>query len=70
MTGMWLGIHAPARIARLVLANTAARIAPARSVEPRIDKVNAGGMAAISDAVLARWFTPAFIAREPATLAR
>ena len=28
MTGMWLGVHAPARIARLVLANTAARIAP------------------------------------------
>ena len=34
MTGMWLGIHAPARIDKLVLANTAARIAPRRSVEP------------------------------------
>jgi 3-oxoadipate enol-lactonase len=68
MIGMWLGIHAPARIARLVLANTAARIAPADLWNARIDKVNAGGMAAISEAVLARWFTPAFIAREKAAL--
>lgn len=69
MTGMWLGIHAPARVDRLVLANTAARIAPPDLWNARIEKVNAGGMAAISDAVLARWFTPGFIAREPATLA-
>jgi len=68
MTGMWLGVHAPARIARLVLANTAARVAAPELYNARIDKVNAGGVAAISDAVLARWFTPAFIAREPATL--
>lgn len=69
MIGMWLGIHAPARIARLVLANTAARIASPDSYNARIDKVNASGMAAISGDVLARWFTPAFIAREPATIA-
>ena len=36
--------------ARLVLANTAARIAPPELWNARIDKVNAGGMAAISDA--------------------
>jgi 3-oxoadipate enol-lactonase len=68
MTGMWLGAHAPARIARLVLANTAARVAAPELYNARIDKVNAGGVAAISDAVLARWFTPAFINREPATI--
>ncbi|MFO1322894.1 MAG: 3-oxoadipate enol-lactonase [Burkholderiales bacterium] len=70
MTGMWLGVHAPDRVGRLVLANTAARMAPPDLWNARIEKVNAGGMAAISDAVLARWFTPAFAAREPATLAR
>jgi 3-oxoadipate enol-lactonase len=68
MTGMWLGTHVPARIARLVLANTAARVAAPELYDARIDTVNAGGIAAISDAVLARWFTPSFIAREPATL--
>jgi 3-oxoadipate enol-lactonase len=67
MTGMWLGAHAPERIARLLLANTAARVAAPELYDARIDKVNAGGIKAISDAVLARWFTPAFIAREPAT---
>ena len=69
MIGMWLGIHASSRLRKLVLANTAARIAPPDLWNARIDKVNAGGMAAISDGVLARWFTPAFIAREPGTLA-
>ena len=69
MTGMWLGSHAPDRLSRLVLANTAARMAPPEMWNARIDKVNAGGMNAISDAVLARWFTPGFIAREPAQLA-
>jgi len=69
MTGMWLGVHVPERLGKLTLANTAARIAPPELWNARIDKVNAGGMAAISDAVLARWFTPAYAAREPATLA-
>jgi 3-oxoadipate enol-lactonase len=70
MTGMWLGVHAPSRIDRLVLANTAPRMAPPDLWNQRIEKVNAGGMRAISDAVLARWFTADFIAREPSTLAQ
>jgi len=52
-----------------VLANTTARIASPDAYNARIDTVHASGVAAVSDAVLARWFTPAFIAREPATLA-
>lgn len=70
MTGMWLGVHAPERIGKLTLANTAARIAPPDLWNARIEKVAAGGMEAISDAVLARWFTPTFAAREPATIAK
>jgi 3-oxoadipate enol-lactonase len=66
MTGMWLGIHAPERLSRLVLANTAAQIAPPDPWNARIEKVRAEGMAAISQAVLARWFTPAFHAQRPA----
>jgi 3-oxoadipate enol-lactonase len=60
---MWLGIHAGYRIDRLVLANTAARIGPADVWNTRIQKVRAGGMAAIAPAVVERWFTPAFIAQ-------
>jgi 3-oxoadipate enol-lactonase len=33
--------------------------------DTRIATVNAHGMAAISDAAIARWFTPEFIARAP-----
>jgi 3-oxoadipate enol-lactonase len=69
MTGMWLGVHEPARVGKLTLANTAARIAPPDLWDARIEKVTAGGMEVISDAVLGRWFTPAFAAREPATIA-
>jgi 3-oxoadipate enol-lactonase len=65
MTGMWLGIHAPARLHRLALANTAARIGPPDNWNARIEKVRAGGMAAISQAVLERWFTPEFRAKHP-----
>jgi 3-oxoadipate enol-lactonase len=69
MSGMWLGVHAPERLSNLILANTAARMAPPDLWNARIDRVNAGGMPAISDAVLARWFTPAFIDGQRATLA-
>lgn len=65
MTGMWLAIHAPTRVARLALCNTAARIAPADLWNTRIEQVRAGGMEAIVEAVLARWFTPAFLAQSP-----
>jgi 3-oxoadipate enol-lactonase len=70
MIGMWLGTHAPERIDRLVLANTSARIAPPELWEARIAAVRAGGMARIVDAVLERWFTTGFRAREAETVAR
>ena len=65
MTGMWLAIHAPTRVFRLALCNTAAYMAPADLWNGRIDQVRGGGMDAIVESVLARWFTPAFLARSP-----
>ena len=62
MVGMWLGVHAPALVDRLVLCNTAARIGPPDNWNARIARVREGGMAAIVDAVLARWFTADFLA--------
>ena len=62
MTGQWLGVFAPDRIRRLVLANTSAYMGPPRGWQDRIDLVRQNGMGAIADAVLARWFTPDFIA--------
>jgi 3-oxoadipate enol-lactonase len=62
MVGQWLGAFAPQRLEALVLCNTSARIGPPEAWNARIDAVRKGGMAAIVDAVLARWYTPAFLA--------
>lgn len=65
MVGMWLGVHAPERLKRLVLCNTAAYIGPPDLWNARIDAVRKGGMQAIAEAVIERWFTPAFRERSP-----
>ena len=65
MVGMWLGRQAVDRVRRLVLCNTSARMEPASAWDDRIRAVQAGGMAAVVDAVLARWFTPAFRESRP-----
>ncbi|MDQ0507122.1 3-oxoadipate enol-lactonase [Xanthobacter agilis] len=65
MVGQWLGARAPERLDRLVLANTAAHMGPPSGWESRIGAVRAGGMAALADAAIARWFTPEFVARVP-----
>lgn len=70
MTGMWLLTHHRERIDRAVLANTAARMGPPELWNGRIRAAREGGMAALVEATIARWFTPAFIAREPETIAR
>ena len=70
VTGQWLGAHAPTRLTRLVLANTAPKIGTPEVWNQRIATVEASGMTAISDALIGRWFTPAFVEREPATVAR
>jgi 3-oxoadipate enol-lactonase len=69
MTGMWLAIHAPRRIASLVLANTAPQIGTPQMWNARIAAVGTQGMKAISEAAIARWFTPRFIAGSPAVAA-
>jgi 3-oxoadipate enol-lactonase len=70
LTGIGLGArHAP-RFDRLVLCNTAAKIGSPEVWEPRAAFVRKEGMAALAPAVPARWFTPAFIEREPLVIAQ
>jgi 3-oxoadipate enol-lactonase len=69
MTGQWLAIHQPQRLIKLVLANTAARIGTADSWHARADHVRREGLAGVADGAASRWFTAAFIAREPHTVA-
>lgn len=65
MTGMWLGVHAPDRVGRLVLANTAPKIGTPEMWNQRIDNVRKRGMEAVVDTLLERWFTAGFCARAP-----
>lgn len=62
MIGMWLGQHAPARIGRLVLANTSAAIPP-QVFADRMTKVREGGMQAVLEPVMERFLSPRHRAR-------
>jgi 3-oxoadipate enol-lactonase len=69
LIGQWLGINAGERLDKLVLCNTAAKIANDEVWNSRIDSVLQGGQQAMSDlrdASIARWFTPEFAAAQPA----
>jgi 3-oxoadipate enol-lactonase len=60
MVGMWLASEVPERVERLVLCCTSARFALPEAWDSRAETVRADGVGAIADAVLERWFTPAF----------
>jgi 3-oxoadipate enol-lactonase len=60
MIGMWLGMNAAARLDKLVLCNTAARIGTAEVWNARIDTVRKSGMKVVAPAVIDRWLTPEF----------
>ena len=68
MVGMWLAVHAPERIGRLALCNTAARMGPPQFWDARIEAVRRDGMDVMSAPIIARWFTPAFFAKAPQTV--
>jgi len=67
---MWVAAHAPERVQRLVLCCTSARLGPESSYGERAAAVRAGGVQGIADAVLARWFTPAFTQANPRVIER
>jgi len=59
----------PERVAALVLCDTAAKIGTDESWDQRIAEVERGGIEAIADSVLERWFTAEVRARRSAELA-
>ncbi len=66
MVGQWLAINAPDRVERLTLICTSAHLPPVEAWHERAAAVRgAGTPAVVADAVLARWFTPAFAERQP-----
>ncbi len=65
MVGQWLAIHAPDRVDRLVLCNTAAQIGTEDSWNQRIKAVHAAGLNSIAPIVRDRWFTADFRVSHP-----
>jgi 3-oxoadipate enol-lactonase len=70
MVGMWLAANAPDRIEALALCCTSACLPPAQLWLDRAAAVRGDGLGSISKQVVGRWFTAAYEAAHPATVAR
>lgn len=70
MVGQWLATHAPGRLGRVVLANTAAHMGPPSLWNDRIALARAGGMEATVEPTVTRWFPADFHARRPDVIER
>ena len=55
--GQWIALHAPDRLTHLVLANTSPRFGDSTNWANRIHAVREGGMAAIADLAMQRFFS-------------
>jgi 3-oxoadipate enol-lactonase/4-carboxymuconolactone decarboxylase len=69
MIGMWLAVRSPDRLTHLVLANTTARVSDPPAMEARRKAVLDGGMAAVADTAMSRFFTAASLERNPPSVA-
>jgi len=65
MTGQMLAARAGDRLGKLILSMTSAYMGPPSGWQDRIGLVMKDGVAAISDAVLERWFTADFYQSSP-----
>ena len=71
MIALWLAVRHGARFRSATVACSAARgSARSRAGRPRMDAVSQGGIAAVRDTVLGRFFSPEFAARRPDVVAR
>ena len=64
MVAQHLAAHAPERVARVILCDTAAVIGPPEVWNTRIAGIRKVGLPAIAPGVMERWFTEGFRARE------
>lgn len=68
LLAMWLARHAPDRITKIVVASSSSR-PNAEAMAARLQAVRAGGMEAVQDAVIGRFFSPAVVAANPPVVA-
>ena len=60
LISLWISGHSPDRVMSLIASNTAPRIGSEEIWQARIDAVTEGGMDAVSEQALARFFTSSF----------
>lgn len=65
LTAIWMALHARSRVRRIVLANTAARIASAGFWQERIELIGAQGLQPVAEGAPVRWFTEGFRREHP-----
>ena len=65
LISLWIAGHSPERVMSLTASNTAARIGSEEIWQARIDAIADGGMGAVSEPALGRFFTPGFAAEHP-----
>ncbi|WP_114948373.1 3-oxoadipate enol-lactonase [Microvirga calopogonii] len=70
MVGMWMLTHAPERIDKAVLANTSAYMGPVELWNGRIETARRGGMEALVEPTIERWFPEHFRKVAPTTMDR
>jgi 3-oxoadipate enol-lactonase len=68
LTALWLGLHAAARIERLVVCNTAVRVGTVEGWNSRMAVVGQEGMTAVAGGLMERWFTADFRATHATTV--
>ena len=57
MVGMWLGLHAPERVQKLIICNTSSDVGSPEPWTARIEAIKNGGMAAIEEAGVERFLS-------------
>ena len=65
MIGQWIAASAPARVDKLVLANTAAALGTAEYWNERIHRITSDGMTAVAPSIMKRWFSVEFQRKRP-----
>ena len=65
LISLWIAGHSSERVMSLVSSNTAARIGSEEIWQARINAVAGGGMEAVSEQALARFFTSGFATQHP-----
>ncbi|WP_110182063.1 3-oxoadipate enol-lactonase [Nocardioides solisilvae] len=65
MTAMRLAAREPERVDRMAVLCTGARLEPSSALTDRAAQVRARGTGSVAEAVVQRWFTPAYLEAHP-----